>query len=202
MTETENQSSAGALASNIGQQPKNARGGAGVEPSRRQFLLLAPLAALAAIAGTMLFSAFRFLRPRTDETGEASARGETWHAIALLSEVRGDQPILRKVLIEHRAGWNSEAEQQLIYLLPRQNNRVVSATCPHEGCIVAWRDDAQQFICPCHDSRFTAEGTPLTGPATRPLAELPARIENGVIKVRFSEDTLSQSTAATGQDRG
>jgi len=47
----------------------------------------------------------------------------------------------------------------------------VDAVCPHLGCLVE-RGEKGGFICPCHDSRFDAEGRLLAGPATQPLRYL------------------------------
>jgi Rieske Fe-S protein len=48
---------------------------------------------------------------------------------------------------------------------------VVNAVCPHLGCLVELGEEGG-FICPCHDSRFDAEGRVLSGPATQPLQYL------------------------------
>ena len=43
----------------------------------------------------------------------------------------------------------------------------ISTICTHLGCIV--KNTAEGFECPCHGSRFTADGSVAKGPAPKPL---------------------------------
>jgi len=47
-----------------------------------------------------------------------------------------------------------------------------SAVCPHLGCVVSWNACERTWDCPCHGSKFTAEGRVYNGPANSDLAEV------------------------------
>lgn len=146
------------------------------KPTRRSFLLLVPLGIFASIAG----AAFRFLRPRI------SAATDQWLDVAPLSELTGSQPITKKVVAEHIAGWAITTEEHNVFVLPAKSNQVVSAICPHEGCEVLWEKERNRFSCPCHESYFTADGARLTGPSPRDLDPLPTRIQDGKLQVQYN----------------
>lgn len=41
--------------------------------------------------------------------------------------------------------------------------------CTHLGCLYAWQDSQNRFICPCHGSQFQKTGLFVAGPAPRSL---------------------------------
>ncbi|MEO7731068.1 MAG: ubiquinol-cytochrome c reductase iron-sulfur subunit [Kofleriaceae bacterium] len=61
----------------------------------------------------------------------------------------------------------------------------LSAICPHLGCAVGWDAGAGNFLCPCHDSRFSPEGTKLTGPSERGMDELPLQVVEGRLQLTW-----------------
>jgi nitrite reductase/ring-hydroxylating ferredoxin subunit len=59
----------------------------------------------------------------------------------------------------------------------------LSLRCTHLGCSIAWVQEKNRFICPCHSSAFDISGEVLNPPAARALDYYPVMIENGTVKV-------------------
>jgi menaquinol-cytochrome c reductase iron-sulfur subunit len=59
--------------------------------------------------------------------------------------------------------------------------RALNAKCPHAGCFVNLKAGQHNFLCPCHDSTFAADGKILDpkSPSPRGLDELQVEIRNG-----------------------
>jgi nitrite reductase/ring-hydroxylating ferredoxin subunit len=53
----------------------------------------------------------------------------------------------------------------------------LSLTCTHLGCTV--EETADGFTCPCHASRFDADGKVTHGPASKPLRQLRVEVTDG-----------------------
>lgn len=62
----------------------------------------------------------------------------------------------------------------------------VSRVCTHLGCRVNYQQDKQIIECPCHQSRFTTDGTRIAGPAQKNLPQY---------KVSLKEDGEGRVTA-------
>ena len=59
----------------------------------------------------------------------------------------------------------------------------LSLRCTHLGCSIAWEEDKNRFICPCHSSAFYINGEVQNPPAPNALDYFPVLIENGIVKV-------------------
>lgn len=61
-------------------------------------------------------------------------------------------------------------EDQQVYVVRNESGfYAVSAVCTHLGCVTQWKPELGLIACPCHGSKFKADGTKIEGPAPRPL---------------------------------
>ena len=155
-----------------------------IDKTRRRFLSIAPLAALAGMFGAVSTVAARFLFS-TKLTHEDQVQAAKWLPVAQISELSGSEPVMCRLNVEQKAGWAINNKEEAIFVLPGDQHKVVSAACPHEGCPVLWDRAQGNFLCPCHDSRFSNRGAHLSGPASGDLTPLPAKVEQGVLSVQL-----------------
>jgi cytochrome b6-f complex iron-sulfur subunit len=74
------------------------------------------------------------------------------------------------------------AKQSVFLVRDAEGFRALSATCTHLGCTVKALDDG--FDCPCHGSRFDAQGQVESGPAPEPLPCFEVRLtDSGALLV-------------------
>jgi menaquinol-cytochrome c reductase iron-sulfur subunit len=70
-------------------------------------------------------------------------------------------------------GWERTATTYGGYVLRSSEDPndilILSSRCTHLGCQVAWHEDKQAYVCPCHDASFNKTGGVIDGPPPRPL---------------------------------
>jgi len=62
---------------------------------------------------------------------------------------------------------------------------IFSPICPHLGCRFNWVDASNKFLCPCHGSQYSLDGTHTAGPAPRGLDPLPFQEQSGTAQVTW-----------------
>jgi Rieske Fe-S protein len=58
----------------------------------------------------------------------------------------------------------------------------LTAICTHQACTITGFA-SQEYVCPCHGSRFGLNGGVLSGPAPRALRSFATRFANGVLTI-------------------
>ena len=85
------------------------------------------------------------------------------------------------------AGYLLNKEVEVLVVKNSQGElKAVNPTCTHQGCIVDWSADENQFICPCHNAKYASDGEVLAKPAPSPLATYQVQEDNGNILVSLS----------------
>jgi cytochrome b6-f complex iron-sulfur subunit len=135
-------------------------------PQRRKFLftMLGGLGAL--IGAASAWPVFRFLSPiETDGSGDK------------VIVARGD-------VVGGKAHFFQYQGKPAVVLQPAPGEFVaLSAVCTHLGCVVAWQEQANEFLCPCHGGRFSAVGQVLAGPPPSPLETLAVELDGDQLKI-------------------
>jgi cytochrome b6-f complex iron-sulfur subunit/menaquinol-cytochrome c reductase iron-sulfur subunit len=158
-------------------------------PGRRGALGVLVGAGGLAWAGAIGVPAARFLVP---EGGPEGGR-ERWIRVARLADLPPREPRRLAVVGDLRDAFSVAAGERLgsVWVV-REGDRgwAFSAACPHLGCTVEARKVAGdppswEFSCPCHASRFRADGQVLEGPSPRALDPLAVRVVDGFVEVDF-----------------
>ena len=87
----------------------------------------------------------------------------------------GDVASAQQIPPGHGAVVRSGLTKLAVYRDDKGVAHALSAVCPHMGCIVRWNPGETTWDCPCHGSRYSADGQVMHGPATEGLkpAEVP-----------------------------
>ena len=140
------------------------------------------------VTGLVVF--FDPLRRKSDEEGQKVL-------VARLSGVPADGKPRRFQVIDERVdAWTLHPPSAVgaVYLRRTSEDQppeAWSATCPHLGCMVDYKDDQRRYKCPCHDSYFQLDGEridPEHCPSPRALDSLKVEVsEAGEIYVWYKK---------------
>lgn len=101
-----------------------------------------------------------------------------WTEAGSVSSVPENKPtelVFQKKRVD---GWKTTYERSTAWVVRTGTELVAFAPqCTHLGCGYHWNEERRQFVCPCHDSRFSIDGDVASGPAPRPLDRYEVRIE-------------------------
>lgn len=143
--------------------------------SRRQLLNFLTGAVVASTAGAALYPVVKSFTPPQAGKGENGiiAKDKMGNPIPA-SQILGE-PVGTRALVAGLAG-------EPTYLTVQDNKTLGSMgivdNCTHLGCTFPWNGTAEQFQCPCHGSRFAADGSVERGPADRPLKLVQVQVKD------------------------
>lgn len=124
--------------------------------SKRDFLKYALGGGLAALAASILYPIFAYMKPPKQTDVEVSSI-----KVGNLSDIEKDSGTIvrfgNKPVILIRT-----ADDKL---------KAFEATCTHLDCTVQYRSDMGVIWCACHNGKFDLNGRNIAGPPPRPLDE-------------------------------
>jgi cytochrome b6-f complex iron-sulfur subunit len=144
--------------------PENPR-----EASRRQFLSVTTIAAVASALFGSVALTFRFLWP------SVLFELPTRFMVGRLSDLD------RKVMFFLRS-------RRLYLIRDERGVFAQSAVCTHLGCLTRANPREDGFFCPCHGSQFTLDGKVVSGPAPRSLEHFKIEREGERLWVDLAEN--------------
>ncbi len=102
-----------------------------------------------------------------------STAKEAWVPIGKFADMQIGKPFPFSFTRVQVNGWERTSTSHGGFVIRKsedpQDVLILNSRCTHLACTVTWREDAQAFICPCHDGKFGKDGQVLGGPPPRPL---------------------------------
>ncbi|HEY6073734.1 MAG TPA: ubiquinol-cytochrome c reductase iron-sulfur subunit [Anaerolineales bacterium] len=137
--------------------------------SRRDFIKVAT-AAIGGVIGLALgIPAIGYL---IDPALRSSGK-EGWVPVSKLEDIPIGTPFPFSFTSVQVNGWERTSTNHGGFILRRSEDPadmlILNSRCTHLGCTVNWKQDADAYLCPCHDAKFSREGAVLGGPPPRPL---------------------------------
>ena len=154
--------------------------GSNSQPTRRRFYLTFIYGLWSLISAALAAPALLYLLlpPKVRRESEWIEAGD----ISTLQPKVPVEMVFRRNRVD---GWKVTSEKQTAWVVKLSSQSVVAfgPQCTHLGCAYHWDEAKSEFICPCHNSVFAANGTVVSGPAPRPLDRYDVKIDGSKLLV-------------------
>lgn len=156
--------------------------------ARRRFLAACGKSAAALASVGVILAAVRYVYPPSRRWLRWPRIVAPFQAIAAIDTLPlGEWKLFSLASVDDE----SPSKKRSVWVLREGDNanafRVLSATCTHAGCQVAWKSARQLFVCPCHGGTFEADGNRKSGPPQRALAAVDHQVKDGHLLVRADD---------------
>ena len=113
---------------------------------------------------------------------------DIWVSIGKFDDMQIDVPYPFSFTRVQVNGWERTSNSFGGYAVRKSNDPkeivILNSRCTHLGCTVNWSEEAQGFVCPCHDAKFAMDGKVVDGPPPRPLDVFSDfTVEDGIVKI-------------------
>jgi len=116
-----------------------------------------------------------------------TSSSDTWIPLGPLENYPVGVPTLFNFTRTKTNGWEKTINSYGVYVFRKTEieTLTLSNICTHLSCRVNWKDEAKEYLCPCHDAAFNAEGLVISGPPPRPLDRYENKVENEELFLHF-----------------
>jgi len=109
-----------------------------------------------------------------------------------LEEYPIGKPTVAQFTVTQTDGWQRAIASRSVWVVRNSDSDVTvfNGHCTHLGCAFNWKDDgdnANHFVCPCHNGIFTETGAVTGGPPPRPLDTLSTQIKDGHVVINYED---------------
>jgi Rieske Fe-S protein len=139
------------------------------EPTRRDFLAGTSCALIAALSASGLNPEAALALPI-----------ELTHAV-------GPQGTQRSYPLPPGDAVNIDREEEVIIVRQGKHVFAFALSCPHENTALRWRTEDLRFQCPRHESKYQADGTFISGRATRNMDRFAIRLDGQKVIVDLAK---------------
>jgi len=146
-----------------------------MEQDRREFIKKALYGVFALLGLGFLFAGLRILAPSGRQD-----RVLAWFPLVPEDEVPRSG-VKKSELVYTLSG--KERKARVFIVSSSDTITVLSAVCSHLGCLVNYRKESKEFVCPCHGGKYDITGKNISGPPPAPLTAYPVEVKNGMIMV-------------------
>lgn len=146
-----------------------------MDNSRREFIAKALYGIFALLGIGFLFTGLRVLVPSGRRDRELA-----WFPLVPEDNVPRSG-VKKSELVYTLSG--KERKARVFIVCTAGKLAVLSAVCSHLGCLVNYRKESKEFVCPCHGGKYDITGRNIAGPPPAPLTAYPVEVKNGVVMV-------------------
>ncbi len=146
-----------------------------MEPGRRDFIKKA-------LTSVFVLLGFGFLIPGLKILSPAGSRNKELVYFPLIAEEEVPRSGVKKSELSYAV--SGKERKARVYIVSTSDGlSVFSATCTHLGCLVNYKKEKHEFVCPCHGGRYDLTGKNIAGPPPAPLTRFPIKTQDGMIVV-------------------
>ena len=138
------------------------------QESKRNFLKFILTGGLVALAGSILYPIFAYLKPPQQGEVEVSSV-----KAGKLSEIEKDSGKIVKF----------GTKPVILVRTAADELKAFSATCTHLDCTVQYKKELGLIWCACHNGKYDLNGRNVSGPPPRPLDEYRVIVQGGEILI-------------------